>query len=390
MLTGNNRKRNNNRRRCFSTSLLPYGCSACYHQDELRMKTTDFDYHLPPALIAQQPARERTRAKMMIVRRSTGDITHGRVSDLPDFLNAGDLLVVNNTRVIPARLFGYKEQTGGRVELLLIEETGKDTWTALVRSARPPANGARLILASGRIRARVLARLECGGVVLKLSHNGSLTDILEEKGVAPLPPYIRRPKSAPNPSSGTDTRAFDMRRYQTVYAEVSGAVAAPTAGLHFTRALLHKLKDSGVRRAAVTLHVGPGTFKPVKTDWAEDHEMEEERYVVSAACARSIGQTRKRGGRIVAVGTTVARTLETVASEEGDIAPARGRTSLFVLPPYRFRAVDAMLTNFHLPKSTLLMMVSAFAGIEVVRRAYSIAIENRYRFYSYGDCMLML
>ncbi len=353
------------------------------------MKTADFNYELPPELIAQQPALERARARMMLIHRSTGDIEHACVADLPRLLNPGDLLVLNNTRVIPARLFGEKEATGGAAEILLIEEAGKNAWRALVRASRAPEVGARLSLASGRVRAEIIERHDNGQTTLKLEYNGSLLSILEEEGVTPLPPYIRRPRTGSNPLD-SGTTASDRARYQTVYARIPGAVAAPTAGLHFTRELLNELKARGVRRTAVTLHVGPGTFKPVKTELVEDHLMEEERYSVPASAARAIRETCHAGGRIVAVGSTVVRTLETVASPDGALTPQRGRSALFIVPPYSFKVVDVMMTNFHLPKSTLLMMVSAFAGADLTRRAYGIAIKERYRFYSYGDCMLIL
>ncbi len=355
----------------------------------LPMKTSYFDYDLPPELIAQQPASDRAGARMMIIIRSTGEIRHGRVADLPRLLNPGDLLVVNNTRVIPARLFGRKEASGGAVEILLVEETAKNTWESLIRCSNVPAPGRWLSLASGRVRAEVLAHGDGGRITLRLEHEGNLFSIMEEEGVPPLPPYIRRPRTG---SSRDDPAgaAADKNRYQTVYARIPGAVAAPTAGLHFTRGLLADLKSAGVRRTAITLHVGPGTFKPVKTELVENHRMEEERYSVPPAAARMITDARRAGGRIIAVGSTVVRTLETVASDDAIVKPGRGRSALFIVPPYTFRTVDAMLTNFHLPRSTLLMMVSAFAGLELTRRAYRAAARERYRFYSYGDCMLIL
>lgn len=352
------------------------------------MKTSDFHYDLLPELIAQQPLPFRGQSRMMIVNRSSGAIEHGRISDLPKWLNAGDLLVVNNTRVIPARLFGHKE-TGGRVEVLLIEEKKKDVWEAFVRSRRAPEPGAALSLAGGMIRARAIGRLEKGRAMLRLEHDRPLFDILDEEGVAPLPPYIKRPK----PGAGSFSPAaiaLDKERYQTVYAKKPGAIAAPTAGLHFNSELLERLRRRGVRRTAITLHVGPGTFTPVRTEHVEQHAMEPERYIVPPAAARRITETRQAGGSVVAVGTTVVRALETAAPAHGAMAPARGRSSLFIFPPYSFKAVDIMLTNLHLPESTLIMMVSAFAGIELIKRAYAIAIEERYRFYSYGDCMLIL
>lgn len=357
------------------------------------MKTAEFEYHLPPELIAQQPAPERTAARMMVVHRATGALEHRRVSDLPAILRPGDLLVVNDTRVIPARLFGSKEKTGGRVEVLLIEErpdtpcgAGASAWEALVKASRLPEPGSFLSLASGRLRAEVLARLGSGRALLRLIHDGPLLEILDQEGVPPLPPYIKRPHAI----AQRDQVAVDRDRYQTVYARVPGAIAAPTAGLHFTPDLLECLRRQGVERASVTLHVGLGTFKPVSSATVEAHCMEPERYGVSQATARCIREAQQRQSRIVAVGSTVVRTLETVAAEHGAVAPAEGRSRLFIYPPYSFRVVQALLTNFHLPASTLLMMVSAFAGQDLIRRAYETAIRERYRFYSYGDCMLIL
>ncbi len=355
------------------------------------MNTSEFDYRLPPELIAQEPAPVRSAARMMVVRRAGGSLEHRRVAELPALLRAGDLLVVNDTRVIPARLFGRKPSTGGRIEVLLIEESpgpaaGAGVWEVLLKASRPPAAGSVLELAGGRIRAEVLGRSEGGRARLRLTHDQPLMDILAEAGVTPLPPYIRRPRAGGDPRRA----ALDRDRYQTVFARAPGAVAAPTAGLHFTPELLAELAARGIGRAAVTLHVGPGTFKPIDSATVEAHRMDPERYRVPAETARLIAAARERRGRIVAVGSTVVRTLETVAAERGAVTAAEGRTALFIRPPHVFRAVDALLTNFHLPTSTLLVMVSAFAGLELARRAYAEAIRERYRFYSYGDCMLIL
>ncbi|MFH1477669.1 MAG: tRNA preQ1(34) S-adenosylmethionine ribosyltransferase-isomerase QueA [Verrucomicrobiota bacterium] len=347
------------------------------------MQTSDFFYSLPPELIAQQPSTDRTQSRMLVIQRATGAFDHRRVADLPAFLHPGDLLVVNDTRVIPARLFGYKAGTGGSVEILLVEETAPDVWDALLR-ARHAKPGARLELARTQVRAEVLAVKGEGRVTLRLWHERPLMEILETDGVPPLPPYIKRARSdAPE-------RSADRERYQTVYARNPGAVAAPTAGLHFTEALLTKLKQQGVRHAAVTLHVGPGTFKPVTVAEVERHRMDAERYIVPEDTARLICATRAAKGRIVAVGSTVVRALETVAAEHGAVVAAQGRSDLFIYPPYEFRVVDALLTNFHLPCSSLLMMVSAFAGRALILSAYAEAIRERYRFYSYGDCMLIV
>ncbi|MBI2442146.1 MAG: tRNA preQ1(34) S-adenosylmethionine ribosyltransferase-isomerase QueA [Lentisphaerae bacterium] len=346
------------------------------------MKTSDFFYHLPPELIAQQPPPERTQARLMVVRRACRTCEHHQVAELPALLSPGDLLVVNDTRVIPARIYGKKVGTGASVEILLIEETAPDIWEALLRASHKKV-GDRLELSSAQIQAEVLTVGE-GCVTLRLKHERPLPEILESNGVVPLPPYIKRK------TADVSTRAADRERYQTVYARNPGAVAAPTAGLHFTEALLTILARQGIRHTPITLHVGPGTFRPVRAAEVEQHRMEAERYTVPEAAAQLIRETRLRGGRIVAVGSTVVRALETVAAEHGAVTAAAGRTSLFIYPPYSFRVVDALLTNFHLPASSLLMMVSAFAGCELVRHAYQEAIKERYRFYSYGDCMLIL
>ncbi len=366
------------------------------------MNTSEFEYYLPRERIAQQPPPNRADARLMIVHRATGRLEHRRITDLPEFLRPGDLLVVNDTRVLPARLFGRKQTTGGRVEVLLIEErhdismqepAGErsdavkvSAWEVLLKASRTPEQGSFMELANGRIRAEVLDLLGNGRALLRLTHDQPLRDILDRDGVPPLPPYIKRTPAGANAGQ----TALDRERYQTVYAQATGAIAAPTAGLHFTPELLECLAQQGIERAAVTLHVGMGTFKPVSSATVEAHRMEPERYRVSAETSRRIMETQQCRGRIVAVGSTVVRTLETVAAERGAVTAAEGRSSLFIYPPYSFRVVGALLTNFHLPASTLLMMISAFAGQDLIRRAYAEAIREHYRFYSYGDCMLIL
>lgn len=361
------------------------------------MNTSEFDYDLPPELIAQHPLSERSDSRMMVVDCAGGSIEHRGVRDLPAYLRAGDLMVVNDTRVIAARLFGRRTDTGGRVEILLIEETAPGEWECFCRASGRPRDGMRLELADGRVRGEVLGRTEIGRLRLRLLSDHPLQDLLDTHGVPPLPPYIRRP-----PGDMEQARA-DRARYQTVFARHAGAVAAPTAGLHFDEKLLAALRRAGVGRAAVTLHVGPGTFKPVKADRVEDHVMEPERYVVDATAAGAIARARAAGGRVLAVGSTTVRTLETVAGAHGGDVPAcSGRSALFIHPPFDFKVTDMMLTNFHLPKSTLLMMISAWAdwrlrtaaggrgdGCALIRRAYAEAVASRYRFYSYGDCMLL-
>ncbi len=347
------------------------------------MKTADFDYVLPPDLIAQHPLEDRAAARMLRVDRSTGALTHRHVGDLPDVLRPGDLLVVNDTRVIPARLLGVKDGTGGRVELLLLEELAPGRWEALCGASRRPRPGSILNMGEGRIRATVAAWGDQGRVIVELTSDRDLPTVLEEVGHMPVPPYVRRDYGSHEVSGA------DRHDYQTFFARVPGAVAAPTAGLHLTAPLLARLAERGIPHGMVTLHVGLGTFKPVDADEVEAHRMESERFTLPESTASAIAATRAAGGRVVAVGSTVVRTLETVAALHGRVCAASGRTDLFIVPPYAFRVVDAMLTNFHLPRSTLLMMVSALAGTELIRRAYQEAVAARYRFYSYGDCMLI-
>ena len=348
------------------------------------MNTSDFDYDLPPELIAQEPLPDRASSRMMVLHRSDGRLEHGCIGDLPHWLRAGDLLVVNNTRVFPARLFGVRADTGGRVELLLIEDLGGGRWTALFRASSRARVGLCIQAAEGRLRGDIVAVGERGQVVVQWVGEESLADILARAGSVPLPPYIRRN------ADGDVRAAMDRERYQTVYAREVGAVAAPTAGLHFSSPLLRAMEETGIGRAEITLHVGPGTFRPVQVDHIEDHVMDEERYVVEESAATAIGETRARGGRVVAVGSTTVRTLETVCLENSSVVACTGRSRLFIRPPFSFRVVDAILTNFHLPKSSLIMMISAFAGHENVMRAYAVAVREKYRFYSYGDCMLIL
>ncbi len=348
------------------------------------MHTRDFSYELPPGLIAQEPLQDRTAARMLVLRRG-GGTSHHQVRDLPGLLREGDLLVLNDTKVFAARVVGSWADTPGRCELLLVEPGGApNEWLALCRSSRPALPGRRMTLAEGHLQAEILDRDGQGHLRLRIEPDGDLFNVLERHGVPPVPPYIHRTEH-----DGRVT--LDRQRYQTVYARERGAVAAPTAGLHFTPELFEDLAARGIARTHLTLHVGPGTFKPVKTECVEDHVMEEERYVLPEGAVEAIRQARARGGRIVAVGSTSVRTLETVAEEhEGHLVPSAGRSRLFIRPPYRFHAVDAMLTNFHLPRSTLLMMICALAGRETVLAAYTEAVREKYRFYSYGDCMLIL
>ena len=354
------------------------------------LTTVDFDYELPRELIAQEPAARRSDSRMLVLDRAGGPLLHRHARDLPQFLRPGDLLVLNDTRVFAARAFGTWADTPGRVEILLVEPdpdppADPARWIALCRSSRPLRAGMEMVLADGHLRARVLGpRDDEGKVRLALEPDGDLFDVMDAHGATPVPPYIRR-------DPGDGRAALDRSRYQTVYARERGAVAAPTAGLHFTPELLADLEAMGVPHVFVTLHVGPGTFKPVQCERIEDHVMDPERYCVPEATAAAVRETRARDGRVVCVGSTSVRTLETVAARhDGEIVAESGRSRLFIHPPYRFLATDAMLTNFHLPKSTLLMMIGALAGRERVLEAYREAIRERYRFYSYGDCMLIL
>jgi len=351
------------------------------------MLTSDFDYELPPELIAQEPPPERGDSRMLVLNRNNGCLAHSNVADLPEYLDSGDLLVLNDTRVFPARLLGQWADTGGALELLLVRplaHSGAGCWLCICGSGRPVRVGQQAVFAGGRLKADVTERGTEGTCTVVFSSQEPLMDLLHSHGLMPVPPYIRRQ------GDERQTR-LDRERYQTVYARETGAVAAPTAGLHFTKELFEALDKKGVRRATVTLHVGPGTFKPVKTDSVEEHVMDAERYRVPPETAAAVAECRKRGGRVVAVGSTSVRTLETVAlGHGGAVVAAEGDSSLFIYPPYRFLVTDAMLTNFHLPQSTLIMMVSALAGRDKIMAAYREAVRERYRFFSYGDCMLIV
>lgn len=338
------------------------------------MKVSDFHYELPGELIAQQPLPERSASRLLCLSRETGAYRDAMFTDLPDLLRAGDLLVFNDTRVIPARLFVRKE-TGGRAEILVERLTNAHEAVVQLRASKPTRPGAVLKVEGADAELVVGARE--GEFCTITYEGGELMDLLEAAGHMPLPPYIDRADAEE-----------DRERYQTVYAREPGAVAAPTAGLHFDDALLDRLDEKGVERGFVTLHVGAGTFQPVRVDEVEDHTMHAERIEVSGVLCEQVEQTRERGGRVIAVGTTAVRSLET-AAQGGTIAPFSGESRIFIFPGYAFRAVDGMITNFHLPESTLLMLVSAFAGLEPVKAAYAHAIEQRYRFFSYGDAMFI-
>lgn len=346
------------------------------------MKTADFDFSLPEELIAQTPAAVRDQSRLMVLARAAQSVTHLMFTGIAELLRPGDLLVVNNTKVVPARVMARKPGTGGKVELFFLEEVALGEWDILLRSRRRPKPGERIEIDGAETYAVMLSDGELGRARVRLVSPISALEVMMKFGQPPLPPYIKRNEDAVLSQS-------DQERYQTIYASKAGAVAAPTAGLHFTPELLSRLEQRGVRRAEVTLHVGIGTFKPVEVENLEDHPMESERYEVSETTAGLIRETKRGGGRVVAVGSTSVRTLEFSARETGEVRAGSGRANLFIHPPYNFRVVDAIVTNFHLPKSTLLMMMSAFAGRELMLRAYAEAVRERYRFFSYGDAMFI-
>ncbi len=342
------------------------------------MKLTDFDYDLPTERIAQVPLQHRDASRLMVIDRSTREFHHTQFSKVGEFLPDAALLVLNDTKVIPARLVGNKSETGGRTELLLVEEKERDTWEVLAKPRRSLRVGTQLVFGDGVLKAEVLEKPDNGNCIVHFNYDGTFFAILAEIGMMPLPPYIRRPPDAE-----------DKVRYQSVYASTEGAIAAPTAGLHFTQALLEELKSKGLQTAMLTLHVGIGTFQPVKVENVKTHKMHAEYIHLTESEANRIREVRKAGAKIVAIGTTVVRALET-ASATGTIKPYSGYSELFICPSYQFKIVDVLLTNFHLPKSTLLMLVSAFADTTLIQKAYQEALQHNYRFYSYGDAMLIL
>ena len=340
------------------------------------MKTHDFYYDLPEELIAQTPLQQRDTSKLMTVDRSTGEIGHKHFYDIVDFLEAGDCLVLNNSRVLPARLLGHRVPTMGAVEVLLLQDKGDGIWECLTKPGRKTQPGTKLSFGDGLLTATVVEALETGNKLIQFHYDGIFLEVLEQLGKMPLPPYIKE-------------ELQDSERYQTVYSKVVGSAAAPTAGLHFTEELLEKLQNKGVQIAYVTLHVGLGTFRPVKAEEISEHHMHAEFCMLSAQTAELLNKTKQQGGRIVCVGTTSCRTLESLAREDGTFEESSAWTEIFIYPGYRFKAMDALITNFHLPESTLVMLVSAFAGRENVLAAYAEAVENRYRFFSFGDAMFL-
>ena len=345
------------------------------------MKTSDFDYRLPEALIAQEPTVDREQSRLLVLARGDGSVLHRRFKELPELLAPGDAVVLNNTQVIPARLFGAKRGGRARIEMLLLEDLGEQRWKVLAQRARRLRPGV-VVEVDAHMTAEVEEDLGDGQFTVKFALRGNWMELLSRVGHVPLPPYIRRPEGADD--------ARDRERYQTIFARVPGSAAAPTAGLHFSPNMLTRLRRRGVRIVEVTLHVGLDTFRPVLVENLEEHAIHSENYEVSEEAAEALNEARAAGGRVVAVGTTTTRALETVADDEGVFHPQASRTRLFILPGHRFRGVDALLTNFHLPRSTLLAMVAALVGRERILAAYAEAIAQGYRFYSYGDAMLIV
>ncbi len=340
------------------------------------MDKKDFYYELPPELIAQQPLKDRASSRLLALNKNTGEIEHKTFKDILSYLKKGDCIVLNDTKVLPARLIGQRKQTGANVELLLLTRKDLDKWETLVKPGKKAKVGDRIVFGDGKLEAEILEIIEGGNRIVQFYYNGVFEQILDELGQMPLPPYITQ-------------QLQDKNRYQTVYAKQQGSAAAPTAGLHFTPELLEQIKQKGVHIAFVTLHVGLGTFRPVKEQNILDHQMHSEYYVVEKQQADIINNAKKAGGRIIAVGTTSTRTLESIADENGFITHCSGWTNIFLYPPYHFKTIDCLITNFHLPESTLIMLVSALAGRENVLNAYAVAVAEKYRFFSFGDAMFI-
>ncbi|HEX3015705.1 MAG TPA: tRNA preQ1(34) S-adenosylmethionine ribosyltransferase-isomerase QueA [Desulfobacteria bacterium] len=341
------------------------------------MQVSDFDFHLPPELIAQHPIEPRDASRLMVVDRSKDSLTHVHFSNIVDFLVPGDVLVLNNTRVMPARLLGHKEGSTGKVEVLLLRRCALDTWETLVKPGKRVKPGSRLVFGDGLLTADVLENTDAGGRIVKFQYDGVFEQILDQLGSMPLPPYITEPLR-------------DKERYQTVYARETGSAAAPTAGLHFTPQLLDQIRQNGIEVVEVLLHVGLGTFRPVKVENVTEHHMHSEYYRIGADTAARINRAKLEGRRIIAVGTTATRALESAAGPTGQLQAGDGWTDIFIYPGYKFKLIDALITNFHFPRSTLLMLVSALAGKERILAAYAEAVRLGYRFYSFGDAMLIL
>ena len=340
------------------------------------LKLTDFYYDLPKELIAQHPLEHRDDSRLLVVNKNTGELEHSQFKKIVNYLNKGDCLVLNDTRVIPARLLGINKESGGKMEFLLLKRIKNDVWETLAKPGRRATIGSEFIFGQGELTIKVLEIKEDGSRIVELIYEGIFEEVLDALGQMPLPPYIKE-------------QLEDNDRYQTIYSKERGSAAAPTAGLHFTRELLSEIRKKGVEIAFITLHVGIGTFRPVKEVNIEDHDMHSEFYIIDLENAEKINTAKRNGGKIVAVGTTSSRTLETVADAEGIVSESSGWTDIFIYPGYSFKIVDALITNFHLPESTLIMLVSALSNREIILNAYNIAIKNRYRFFSFGDAMLI-
>ena len=340
------------------------------------MKVSDFNYELPEKLIAQVPIKDRSASRLMVLHKDTQTIEHKVFKDIIDYLQPGDCLVRNNTKVIPARLYGIKEETGANVEFLLLNRIEGDIWEVMVRPGRRLQEGARVTFGDGILKAEILEKMAGGSRKVRFKYNGIFNEILDQIGLMPLPPYIHETLK-------------DKDRYQTVYAKYEGSAAAPTAGLHFTDELLEQIQEKGIEIANVTLHVGIGTFRPVKEENIEDHDMHTEHYYIKKEDADKINKAKSNGNRVIAVGTTSCRVLESVADENGQVKEIEGDTNIFIYPGYKFKCIDALITNFHLPESTLIMLVPAFSNREFIMKAYNEAVKEKYRFFSFGDAMFI-
>jgi len=340
------------------------------------MKSSDFFYELPQELIAQEPLEKRSSSRLLVLDKENGTIGHKTFNELSDYIQKGDCLVLNDTRVIPARLLGEREDTGGKIEFVLLRQIEGDVWEVLLKPGKRAKPGSRFTFGNDELRSEIIEVVEGGNRLVRFEYKGIFQEVLDRVGVVPLPPYITK-------------KLEDSERYQTVYSKYRGSAAAPTAGLHFTKEMLEDLRHKGVELAYITLHVGLGTFRPVKVENVEEHVMHSEYYILNEEAAQTVNKAKEGGGRIIAVGTTSCRVLETVSNREGKIEPAHGWTDIFIYPGYQFKIVDAMITNFHLPESTLIMLVSAFAGKENIMNAYHTAVEQKYRFFSFGDAMLI-
>lgn len=340
------------------------------------MNVKEFDFYLPEELIAQHPLEQRDSSRLMVLDKETGEINHKTFHDIVEYLNEGDTLVLNNTRVLPARLIGEKEESGGKIEFLLLKRIEGDKWECLAKPGKSARKGRRFTFGGGKLKAEVIEVKEDGNRIVKFYYDGIFEEVLDSLGEMPLPPYIHE-------------RLEDKERYQTVYSKEEGSAAAPTAGLHFTKELLEQIKEKGVNVVYLTLHVGLGTFRPVKVENIEEHDMHSEYYHLSKETADIINATKKRGNKVISVGTTSTRTLETIGDENGEVREQSGWTNIFIYPGYKFKIVDRLITNFHLPESTLIMLVSTLAGKEHVMKAYEEAVKEKYRFFSFGDAMFI-